>query len=65
LSSRIRSAIVLGQDKSIDILPVDRNQLEVIARILEFEPGSAAELEELYLATTRKARQVFEELFLK
>ena len=64
LASRIRSAIVLGQDKSNDLLPVDRSQLEVIARILEFEPGSAAELEELYLATTRKSRQVFEELFL-
>ena len=65
LASRIRSAIVLGQDKSIDILPIDRNQLEVTARILELEPGSAAKLEEMYLATTRKARQVFEELFLK
>jgi glutamate-ammonia-ligase adenylyltransferase len=64
LASRIRSAIVLGQDKSNDLLPVDRSQLEVIARILEFKPGSAAELEELYLATTRKSRQVFEELFL-
>jgi glutamate-ammonia-ligase adenylyltransferase len=65
LASRIRSAIVLGQDKAIDILPVDRNQLEVVARILEFEPGSASELEEQYLSTTRKSRQVFEELFLK
>jgi glutamate-ammonia-ligase adenylyltransferase len=65
LSSRIRSAIVLGQDKSTDILPIDRNQLEVVARILEFAPGSAAELEESYLSTTRKSRQVFEELFLK
>lgn len=64
LASRIRSAIVLGQDKSNDLLPVDRGQLEVIARILEFEPGSAAELEELYLSTTRKSRLVFEELFL-
>lgn len=65
LSSQIRSAVVLGQDKSTDTLPVDRNQLEVVARILGFSPGSAAELEEQYLATTRKSRQVFEELFLK
>ena len=65
LSSRIRSAIVLGQDKSNDSLPVDRSQLEVVARILEYSPGSAAELEESYLAATRKSRQVFEELFLK
>jgi glutamate-ammonia-ligase adenylyltransferase len=34
-----------------------------MARILEFAPGSATELEELYLATTRKARIVFEGLF--
>lgn len=65
LASRIRSAIVLGQDKLSDSLPVDRNQLEVIARILEYKPGSAAQLEQTYLATTRKARVVFEELFLK
>jgi glutamate-ammonia-ligase adenylyltransferase len=65
LSSRIRSAIVLGQDKSNDSLTVDRSQLEVVARILEYSPGSAAELEESYLAATRKSRQVFEELFLK
>jgi [glutamine synthetase] adenylyltransferase / [glutamine synthetase]-adenylyl-L-tyrosine phosphorylase len=65
LASRIRSAIVLGQDKTVDSLPVDRSQLEVVARILEFAPGSASALEEQYLATTRKSRQVFEELFLK
>ena len=65
IASRVRSAIVLGQDKSTDLLPVDRTQLEVIARILEFEPGSGGELEEHYLATTRKSRLVFEELFLK
>ena len=65
LASRIRSAIVLGQDKLSDSLPVDRNQLEVVARILEYQPGSAAELEQTYLAATRKARVVFEDLFLK
>ncbi len=65
LASRIRSAIVLGQDKSTDILPVDRLQLEVVARILEMPAGSAGELEESYLSTTRRSRQIFEELFLK
>ena len=65
VSSQIRSAIVLGQDKSTDTLPADRTQLEVVARILGYSPGSAADLEEQYLATTRKSRQVFEELFLK
>ena len=65
LCSRIRSALVLGQDRPADSLPIDRAQLEVLARILEYRPGSAAELEENYLSTTRKARQVFEVLFLK
>lgn len=65
ISSRIRSAMVLGQDKSTDILPVDSQQLESVARILEYAPGSAAELEQDYLAATRRSRAVFEELFLK
>lgn len=65
ISSRIRSALVLGLDKSSDILPVDNSQLESAARILEYSPGSAQQLEEDYLGITRKARAVFEELFLK
>jgi len=63
LASRLRSAQVLAGDRSNDQLPIDRSQLEAMARILEFAPGSATELEELYLATTRKARIVFERLF--
>ena len=65
LASRIRSGLVLGQDKSTDSLPIDNRQLEVTARILEYPPGSATTLEQDYLSTTRKARAVFEELFLK
>jgi glutamate-ammonia-ligase adenylyltransferase len=64
LSSRIRSGIVLSQDKPSDSLPVDRSQLEAIARVLGYQPGSALELEESYLSTTRKSRAVFERLFL-
>lgn len=64
LSSRIRGGIVLSQDKPSDILPVDRGQLESVARILGYQPGSALELEESYLSTTRKSRAVFEKLFL-
>lgn len=63
ISARARSALVLAVDKLIDILPTDRRQLEATARILEYKPGSASELEEDYLASTRKARKVFEELF--
>jgi len=64
LASRLRSAIVLGQDRRTDLLPVDREQLEVISRIIGNPPGSTLELEETYLSTTRKSRAVFERLFL-
>jgi glutamate-ammonia-ligase adenylyltransferase len=64
LASRIRSGIVLGQDRPSDSLPVERGQLEAVARVIGYSPGSALELEETYLATTRKARAVFERVFL-
>lgn len=63
IASRTRSALVLAVDKLLDILPTDRRQLEAIARILEYPPGSAANLESDYLTATRKSRKVFEELF--
>ena len=63
LASRCRSALVLSVDKLVDILPADRKQLEAMARILEYAPGSASRLEEDYLSTTRKARAVYEKLF--
>ncbi|MEY4990580.1 MAG: hypothetical protein RIS08_806 [Actinomycetota bacterium] len=64
LTSRCRSALVLAVDKQLDVLPTDRKQLEAMARILEYAPGSAAVLEESYLAATRKSRQVYERIFL-
>ena len=64
LASRARSALVLAADKLIDVLPTDRRLLEAVARILEFEPGGANDLEERYLAITRRSRQAFEQLFL-
>lgn len=64
LASRIRNGIVLGQDRPSDSLPVERGQLEAVARVIGYRPGSALELEETYLGTTRKARAVFERLFL-
>jgi glutamate-ammonia-ligase adenylyltransferase len=63
LVSRVRSASVLWLNKRTDVLPTDRRQLEGIARILEYPQGSAAKLEEDYLAFTRRARMVFERLF--
>jgi glutamate-ammonia-ligase adenylyltransferase len=62
-ASRVRSAMTLWLNKTTDVLPSDRRQLDGIARILSYPPGSASELEEDYLAVTRRARAVFERLF--
>ena len=63
LASRVRSASVLYANKRTDVLPHDRRQLEGIARILNYPAFSATQLEQDYLAATRRARQVFERLF--
>ncbi|ROP65944.1 glutamate-ammonia-ligase adenylyltransferase [Curtobacterium sp. PhB130] len=62
-ASRTRSALVLWSGKTTDVLPVDRIQLEGVARLMEYPPGSATRLEEDYLGVTRRARQVFEREF--
>ena len=63
LASRTRSAMMLWNSKTTDVLPTDRQQLEGVARLLEYPPGSASRLEDDYLRTTRLARQVFEKRF--
>jgi glutamate-ammonia-ligase adenylyltransferase len=65
LSSRIRSASILWSNKRSDVLPIDRKQLEGMARILEYPRGSASKLEEDYLAFTRRSRMVFERVFFQ
>jgi glutamate-ammonia-ligase adenylyltransferase len=62
-ASRVRSASVLWANKRTDVLPTDRQQLEGMARILEYPAGSATQLEEDYLAFTRRSRMVYERLF--
>jgi glutamate-ammonia-ligase adenylyltransferase len=63
LASRARSALTLWTAKTADVLPRDSRQLEGVARLLDYPPGSASRLEEDYLRTTRLARVVFERLF--
>ena len=63
LVSRIRSAIVLWDNRRIDQLPTDRTALEGIARLLGYPRGSATALEQDYMAFTRRSRIVFERLF--
>ncbi|MFZ4895806.1 bifunctional [glutamine synthetase] adenylyltransferase/[glutamine synthetase]-adenylyl-L-tyrosine phosphorylase [Plantibacter sp. Mn2098] len=59
-ASRARSAMTLWLNKTQDVLPSDRQQLDGVARLLEYPPGSASVLEQDYLAVTRRARAVFE-----
>ncbi|HET8956949.1 MAG TPA: bifunctional [glutamine synthetase] adenylyltransferase/[glutamine synthetase]-adenylyl-L-tyrosine phosphorylase [Microcella sp.] len=63
IASRVRSAAMLWTGKTADVLPLDRTQLDAIARLLAYPPKSAAQLEEDYLRTTRLARRVFEKGF--
>jgi glutamate-ammonia-ligase adenylyltransferase len=63
IASRARSAGVLWTSRTSDVLPTDRRQLEGVARLMEYPPGSATRLEEDYLAATRRARAVFERGF--
>ena len=63
LSSRLRSANTLLTGRTSDVLPTDRRQLDGIARLLGYPPRSASQVEEDYLATTRRSRRVFEKLF--
>ncbi|MBM7504709.1 bifunctional [glutamine synthetase] adenylyltransferase/[glutamine synthetase]-adenylyl-L-tyrosine phosphorylase [Agromyces aurantiacus] len=62
-ASRARSALTLWLDKTTDVLPVERTQLEGVARIMGYPPGSATRLEDDYLQVTRRARAVFERGF--
>ena len=62
-ASRVRSAMTLWMVRTTNILPADRPQLEGIARLMKYPPGSAAVLEDDYLRVTRRARRVFEKRF--
>ncbi len=62
-ASRTRSAMTLWSSKTSDVLPRDRQQLDGVARLMGYPPGSASRLEDDYLRVTRRARRVFERLF--
>ncbi len=63
LASRLRSANTLLSGQTSDVLPTDRRRLDGIGRLLGYPPRSATQVEEDYLATSRRARRVFEKLF--
>lgn len=63
LASRVRSGTTLWSNRTSDVLPTDRRQLDGVARLLEYPAGSATALEDDYLGVTRRSRAVFERLF--
>jgi glutamate-ammonia-ligase adenylyltransferase len=63
LASRIRSAVKLWSGRASDTLPVARDELEGIAGVLGMPPARTTELEEAWLAASRRARAVFEREF--
>ncbi|WP_432541067.1 bifunctional [glutamine synthetase] adenylyltransferase/[glutamine synthetase]-adenylyl-L-tyrosine phosphorylase [Kineococcus sp. SYSU DK002] len=63
LASRARNAVALWRGKPGDSLPTQARDLDGVARMFGFEPGSSREFEELYLRTTRRCRAVVERVF--
>ena len=62
-AARARSAMTLWSAKTSDVLPRDRQQLDGVARLMGYPPGSASQLEDDYLRVTRLSRTVFERHF--
>lgn len=62
-ASRARSAVTLWTAKTLNVLPTDRQQLDGIARLMGYPPGSATQLDDDYLRVTRLARVIFEARF--
>jgi len=63
LVSRVRNAIVLVRGKGSDQLPRDARELAGVAQVLGHPPGTAEELRNDYLRSTRRARAVVERVF--
>ncbi|MEJ2577599.1 MAG: bifunctional [glutamine synthetase] adenylyltransferase/[glutamine synthetase]-adenylyl-L-tyrosine phosphorylase [Kineosporiaceae bacterium] len=63
LAARLRNATALWRGRSADGLPVNRRDLDGVARLVGYPPGSAGVLEEDHQRTTRRARAVVERLF--
>ncbi len=62
-AARLRDAMVLWRGRSVDVLPIDRRDLDGIARLFGFEPGSATALEDEWLRVARHCRGVVERVF--
>jgi glutamate-ammonia-ligase adenylyltransferase len=63
LAARVRNATVLWRGRPADALPTNVRELDGVARIVGYPPGSAGRLDEDYLRVTRRARSVVERVF--
>ncbi|MFN0281752.1 MAG: bifunctional glutamine-synthetase adenylyltransferase/deadenyltransferase, partial [Kineosporiaceae bacterium] len=63
LAARVRNATVLWRGRPADALPTNVRELDGVARIVGYPPGSAGQLDEDYLRLTRRARSVVERVF--
>ena len=67
LATRLRNAIVLWTGRTtgnkVDVLPTERDELAGVARLLGYQPGHSADLEQDWLRTARRARAVVERVF--
>jgi glutamate-ammonia-ligase adenylyltransferase len=63
LASRVRNAAVLWRGRGQDALPTNVRDLDGVARIVGYPPGSSGRLEEDYQRATRRSRSVVERVF--
>jgi glutamate-ammonia-ligase adenylyltransferase len=63
LASRLRNAVVLYRGRPSDSLPTGVRELDGVARLVGYPPGSAGRLDDDYQRITRRARNVVERLF--
>ncbi|MCS6710722.1 bifunctional [glutamine synthetase] adenylyltransferase/[glutamine synthetase]-adenylyl-L-tyrosine phosphorylase [Brachybacterium sp. EF45031] len=62
LAWALRRALFLWKGKEGAVLPSDRGELRAVARLLDGDDGTAAELEERWLRLSRRARSHAEEI---
>jgi glutamate-ammonia-ligase adenylyltransferase len=62
-ASRMRNAVMLWKGKPSDLAPSSYQDLEGVARLMGYGPGSAGKLDDDYQRVTRRARAVVERLF--
>ncbi len=63
LASRVRDAVTLVRGRPGDAVPTDARERAAVAALLGYAPGTASDLLNDYLRTTRRARAVVDRLF--